>query len=123
MVVVLVDVELDFATGVGVTQTQLSTRYIAILKALEQLLSVGSDTTKQIGGNVAGIGGLGVDSGESSLNGTSKVLVLNGEGDWRLAAGLGEVELEVRSQVLIQDTLGNIIDVLQRICGISSHRS
>jgi hypothetical protein len=119
VVVVLVDVELDLATRVGVTKTELGAGNISLLQALQQLLGVRSDATEEVGGNVAGVGSLSVNTGEGSLDGTTQVLVLNSEGDRRLAGGLGQVELEVGSQVLVQNTLGDIVDVLQRVGGIS----
>lgn len=119
MVVVLVDVELDLATRVGVTKTELGAGNISLLQALQQLLGVRSDATEKVGGDVAGVGSLSVNTGEGSLDGTTQVLVLNSEGDRRLAGGLGQVELEVGSQVLVQNTLGDIVDVLQRVGGIS----
>lgn len=97
VVIVLVNIELDLATGVGVSQTQLCARNISILKTFQELLSVSSDTTKQIGSNVARVGGLGINARESGLDGTTEVLVLYSKGNWRLAGGLGQVQLEVRS--------------------------
>lgn len=120
MVVVLVHVELDLATGVGVTKTELGAGNISILQTLQQLLSVGSDTTEEVGSNVAGVGSLGVNAGEGSLDGTTQVLVLNSESDGRLGGGLGQVELEVGSEVLVQDTLGDIVDVLESVGSVST---
>lgn len=120
MVVVLVDVELDFATRVGVTKTELGAGNISILKTLQELLGVGSDTTEEVGSNVAGVGSLGVNAGEGSLDGTTQVLVLNSESDGRLAGGLGQVELKVGSEVLVQDTLGDIVDVLESVGSVST---
>jgi hypothetical protein len=68
VVVVLVDVELDLATGVGVAKTQLGTLDITIFKTLEELCSVQTDASEQVGTHGGRVTRLAVDTREGSLD-------------------------------------------------------
>lgn len=54
-VVGTVNVELDLATGVAVTQTELSTLEIALLELLQELVAKEADTADKIQDDLAGI--------------------------------------------------------------------
>lgn len=94
VVVVLVHVELDLATGVGVAETELGALDVSLLETLEQLGGVQADATEQVGDDLGSVASLALDARELGLDGTGEVLVGQAEDDLALLA-LGQVELEV----------------------------
>ena len=119
VVIVLVNVELDLATRVGVAKTELRALHVALLETLEQLGGVKADATQKIGGDVGRVAGLALDAGELGLDRTSQVLV--GKADDQLALlGNGEVQLEGGLEVVGHNAFANQVDVLEGVGGVSA---
>lgn len=116
VVVVAGDAELDLGTGVGVTHTQTGLLNITVLEAAEKLVGVESDTANHVADDVRSIGGLALEAREVALDRTSKVLLGNTKDNLALlAARLGKVEFEDGLEVVGDDTLGDEVNVLERL--------
>lgn len=121
MVVGGVDVELDLGTRVRVTKTQLRLLLIALLEALEQLVGVKANASEEVGGNIAGVASLALNTGENGLDATGQVLVGEANDDLALL-GVGEVHLEGGLEVVGHDTLGHAVDVLEGVGSVPPGR-
>ena len=117
MVVLLVHAELDLGTRVCVTKTEDGAVDIAGLELLDELARVLAETTKQVGDNFGCLGSLAGEVGKSSLDATGQVAFAESKRDGLLLAGLGKVGLERRAQEVGEDTLRDVIDLLQRVLG------
>jgi hypothetical protein len=120
VVVVLLNGELDLSTGVGVSQTQLSTTQITRLQLLQKLVSVKTKSTDQVLDDLIG---LAINTGESGLDGRGQVLVCNSEDDLLLLSSLGKVNLEERQKVRVSNSLRDVVGVLERLGGTPTYKS
>ena len=87
-----------------------------VLESAEKLVGVQSDTANHVADDVRSIGGLALAAGEVTLDRTSKVLLGNTKDDLALlAARLWKVEFEDGLEVVGDDTLGDEVNVLERL--------
>lgn len=124
VVVVLLDGELHLASAVGVAETKLCAGDITSLEALEELLGVEANATEEVANHLAGLGSLGLNAGELSLDGTSQVPVTDTEDALvlLLLATLGQVGLQSSPEVVAHDTLRDLVGVLERLGGTLERR-
>lgn len=122
VVVLLVDAELDLRTRVCVTKTENGAVNVAGLELLDELAGVLAETTEEVSDDFRGLGGLAGEVGEGGLDASSQVALAQSEGDGLLLASLGEVGFEGRAQEVGEDTLRDVVDLLQRILGALERR-
>lgn len=83
------------------SESELRSRDVARLEALEELLCVEADTADELEGSLGGIAGYV----EGGLDAACELPVGDAEDDGRLFRG--EVELEERLEVLVDDACAN----------------
>jgi hypothetical protein len=91
VVIIALNRELDLGSGVGMTQTQLSSVQITLPERLEQFGCMHSNSAKHILDNFTSISGLAVDRRECGLDARSKHSVVHPQANLLLLACLGKI--------------------------------
>lgn len=117
MVVLLLDTELDLGTRISMAEAKDGSIDIARLKLLNEFSGMLTEATKQVGDNLRGIAGLACQVGESSFDATSQVLLAHTKSDGLLLSGLWQIRLERRTEEVGQNTLADVVDLLESILG------
>jgi hypothetical protein len=122
VVVLLVHAELHLGAGVCVAKTENGAVNVAGLELLDELARVLAETTEEVRDDFGCLGGFAGKVGEGGLDASGQVAFAQTKGDGLLLANLGEVGLESRAQKVGEDTLGNVVDFLERILGSLKRR-
>jgi hypothetical protein len=100
-VVGAVDVELDLAAGVGVTQTQLSLLVVTLLEGFDELGEVKADAPRELGH------GLALNAGnllERIVDGATQLFVSHAQLHLALLLARGQVELQEVLEDIVHET-------------------